>query len=112
MPTPTTAEQREAMEAHLEDMLAETEETATRLRKQLAELRAQPVPSSSEDDEDKHEAINSLFDNLEETQVQWGKVRAFFELAVHELFGHRNGQASSPTTDAPSPDDSHLEGEN
>lgn len=92
LPKPTTAAAREAMEANLEDMLAEAEETATRLRRQLAELRSQPVPDSDEDDEAKHEAINSLFSNLEETQVHWGKVRTFFEEAVRELFGHHGGQ--------------------
>lgn len=94
---PTTAASREAMESHLEDLLAEAEETASRLRRELAELRARPVAESEEDDEEKHAVIDDMFNNLQETQVHWGKVRSFIEAAVRELFGHHND--SKPTTD-------------
>lgn len=76
-------------EAHLEAMLAETEETARELRVELRELRSQREEGARRAAQ--HAEIERLEEHLAQTRVDWAKVRQFLEEAVRELRDKRKG---------------------
>lgn len=75
-------------ESHLEALLEEAEETARGLRAELRRVRA-----NAEFDQRaaQHAEVDRLGEHLAQTQVDWAKVRAFFEEAVRELRETQNG---------------------
>lgn len=69
-------------ETRLEEMLEEAEETVRRLRSELKTIRAQAEETSLAA---QHREIEQLEKHLEESKVDWAKVRAFFEDAIREV---------------------------
>ncbi|RCS61796.1 hypothetical protein [Microbacterium sp. JB110] len=74
----------EEIDAALVRLMAETEETVTRLRAELAERRQH---------EAQHAEIERLEHHLAEATVNWAKVKEFFEEVLRDLIGRRTGTA-------------------
>lgn len=81
----------EEIDAALVRLMAETTDTVTRLRAELAERRQHQA---------QHAEIERLEHHLAEATVNWAKVKEFFEEVLRELTGRR--------TDAAGPEDSGV----
>lgn len=75
-------EPTDEFEQHLEELLAEAEQTASELRAELRELRSFRKVSS---EALQRAEIERLEEHLAQTRVDWRKVREFFILAVREV---------------------------
>ncbi|WP_119697066.1 hypothetical protein [Microbacterium halotolerans] len=88
----------EEIDAALVRLMAETEETVTRLRAELAERRQH---------EAQHAEIERLEHHLAEATVNWAKVKEFFEAVLRDMTGRRTGTAgpeeSGGAAEEPSP---------
>lgn len=73
----------EAVEARLERMLADAQNTVTRLRDELEAVRATRLRDAKEAAQ--HAEVERLEEHLSRAQVHWGAVQAFFEAAMREL---------------------------
>lgn len=80
------------IDRELEEMLIDAEQTATRLRQELARRRAQRVAAHEEALQ--HAEIERLEEHLERSKVQWREVRAFLEEALREWVDEKDEAAS------------------
>lgn len=79
---------RDDLDRELEQMLVEAEETASRLRAELAAYRAQSA--EEEERELQHLEIDRLEEHLRNSRIRWDEVRAFLEEAMRELRWRRD----------------------
>lgn len=75
-------EPTDEFEQHLEELLAEAEQTASELRAELKGLRSL---RKNESEALQRAEIERLEEHLAQTRVDWRKVREFFILAVREV---------------------------
>ena len=78
----STVDSTDDFEQHLEDLLADAEQTASELRAELRELRSARCKS---EEARQREEINRLEEHLAQTHVNWRQVRDFLIQAVREV---------------------------
>lgn len=83
MNQPASSQDPESVDAQLERLLAEAENTVSVLRRELHHARSRREREIAEAEQ--HAEIERLQEHLAKAQVHWGEVRAFFETALAEL---------------------------
>lgn len=99
---------RDDIDRELEQMLVEAEQTASRLRAELAAYRAQ---CAEEDQQElQHLEIDRLDEHLRNSRIRWDEVRAFLEEALRELGWRRDRDADAHPTGADAPEAAGADG--
>lgn len=86
MQTNDSFDQSDDFEQHLEELLADAEQTAHELRAELRELRSIRKKGS---EALQRAEVERLEHHLAQTRVDWRKVREYFVLAVREVRSKR-----------------------